>query len=350
MKREVSIALFAIITLAAAIWGFKYLRGNNILGTSYEYNILLSDVSELNVSSPVYLNGLQVGAVSNIELNPEDPSQMVVHFRLEGDYHVPKSAVINVKNVGVMGGKGLYLNYKKICQGGDCAPNNFRLNANTLGMVQSLVGDDADRLVNNLSTEVNKVVDHLGAEDADGSLHEAIRELKKSLQNIATVSARSNAVLAASQKDITAAMTNLSSITKNIADNNIQITEMIQNMGQVTKDLADAHLDKKLDQTITNLNKSLNGLEGTLATSDKTIAGLNDVVTKINTGDGSMSRLINDKQLYDNLEKTSNNLSLLLQDLRLNPKRYVNVSIFGKKGKAYTVPEDDPAYKENPQK
>ena len=78
-----------------------------------------------------------------------------------------------------------------------------------------------------------------------------------------------------------------------------------------------------------------------------TISHFDAIAQKFNEGDGSLSQLLNDKKLYNNLEETSKHLALLLQDLRLNPRRYVNVSVFGKKDKSYTKPEDDPGLKGN---
>jgi phospholipid/cholesterol/gamma-HCH transport system substrate-binding protein len=90
-------------------------------------------------------------------------------------------------------------------------------------------------------------------------------------------------------------------------------------------------------------NDAVKKLQSTLEASTTTMKDLDALIAKVNTGNGSLSLLMNDKKLYSNLESTTKNLSLLLQDLRLNPKRYVNVSIFGKKDKAYTLPAGDPA-------
>ena len=88
-------------------------------------------------------------------------------------------------------------------------------------------------------------------------------------------------------------------------------------------------------------------LQSTLDNTDQMVVSMRGVINKVNNGEGSLGRLLNDQQLYTNLENTTQNLSLLLQDLRLNPKRYVNVSVFGKKGKEYTLPENDPAFQPN---
>jgi phospholipid/cholesterol/gamma-HCH transport system substrate-binding protein len=113
----------------------------------------------------------------------------------------------------------------------------------------------------------------------------------------------------------------------------------------------------KLDSSLTNFNElssnfaklsdSLNnaGLGRTLASLESTVSNLDKILTKIEKGDGSLGKLMKDEQLYKNLNNASKELDLLLQDFRLNPKRYVNVSVFGKKQKEYTLPENDPAEK-----
>jgi phospholipid/cholesterol/gamma-HCH transport system substrate-binding protein len=103
----------------------------------------------------------------------------------------------------------------------------------------------------------------------------------------------------------------------------------------------------KLSKNFAKLSDSLSaaGLGRTLASLESTMSSLDQVTSKIENGDGTLGLLMNDKELYNNLNNTTKELDLLLQDLRLNPKRYVNVSVFGKKQKEYTLPEDDPAEK-----
>jgi phospholipid/cholesterol/gamma-HCH transport system substrate-binding protein len=138
----------------------------------------------------------------------------------------------------------------------------------------------------------------------------------------------------------------MDAISKNIANSNEDITKILANVDKLTEELSSADFkgtvgktNKMIDQT----SMTMEDLNKTIASMDKTINNLNSLTGKMNDGQGTMGKLMNDKSLYENLDETSKNLSLLLQDLRLNPKRYVNVSVFGKKQKEYKLPEEDPA-------
>ena len=118
-----------------------------------------------------------------------------------------------------------------------------------------------------------------------------------------------------------------------------------ENQGQLDNSL------KNVDNITTNFSKLSDslanaGLAETVANFQTTVTRLNTVLGKIEKGEGSLGKLANDEKLYNNLADASRELDLLLQDFRLNPKRYVNVSVFGKKQKEYELPEDDPANKQ----
>lgn len=345
MSKEVRLAIFAIVILAAAIWGYKFLVGENIFSKSYKFGIEVDNVNQLNVSSPVYINGLKVGSITDITLSGNASRKMLVNFRVENEYNIPKDAVTEIVNEGVMGGRALSIKYGALCSGANCAQNGHVFKSKDVGLIGSLLGSDVDKYVGNLSSELNQVIENLGTEDSKGAVNETLREMKTAMVNIAKLTANTNAMIARSQKDIAASMKNISSITSNLADNNAQITTMINNLSKITTDLDKANIGGQMTTTINKLNESLAGLKTTLETSDTAINSLNSVMHKADKGDGTLAMLLNNKELYTNLERTSKNLSLLLQDLRLNPKRYVNVSLIGRKNKAYTPPEEDPAFK-----
>jgi phospholipid/cholesterol/gamma-HCH transport system substrate-binding protein len=85
-------------------------------------------------------------------------------------------------------------------------------------------------------------------------------------------------------------------------------------------------------------------LESRLDDAKQSIDGLNKIVQDLERGEGTLGKLLQSEDVYNNLQKSSKNLELLLQDIRLNPNRYIKVSVFGKKSDDYQVPEDDPAY------
>ena len=172
--------------------------------------------------------------------------------------------------------------------------------------------------------------------------------MKTSLENLEAITERINRLINASFKDIGKTMENLEAVTSNIADNNAKINAIFSNLESLSKEISESNPG----DAIVNANEALKetkitveSLRETLASADASFANLNKILDKVSGGEGSISKLLSDPNLYENLESTSKHLSLLLQDLRLNPKRYVGISLFGKKQKDYVKPELDPALK-----
>ena len=142
---------------------------------------------------------------------------------------------------------------------------------------------------------------------------------------------------------------NLVLISETLSTSQNKINTILDNFEVMSEDFKKISISntlEKTDLTMDQANTTLKGLENTMIDANQTISELTGILKKIDNSEGTIGALVNDKELYNNLETTSKNLSLLLQDFRLNPKRYVNVSVFGKKAKNYVVPEEDPAQNE----
>lgn len=346
MSREIKLGIFAIITLAAFIWGFQFIKGKNLLSKTYTYKTVLRDVSQLDVSSPVLLNGLKIGSVTKISLNKKNLKEMIVEFTIEGDYSIPTDAEALIISPSVMGGKAISMDFDHLCVGEeDCAQSGHVFNGRSVGILGSMLGnEDVDSYIDSLSVEVNKIVEGIGSEDGKGALNATVRELEVAVKNISEMTRATNNLIATSHVGINKTVNNLSQITANLAANDRQISGVLSNLDSVTYSLKNADIGNTLTRTTTNLDSAISQLNVTLQSTDKTMQHLSSIMEKADDGEGSLSKLLNDRALYTNLETTSKNLSLLLQDIRLNPKRYVNVSVFGRKGKEYELPEDDPAF------
>lgn len=347
MSKEARLGLFAIIVLAMAIWGYKYLKGQNILSKSYTFKTTYSDVSQLSISSPVLLNGLNVGSVTAIKINKENLSEMVVTFDIEKDYKIPKDAVALQVSDGIINGKAIAIKYDNLCSGANCAKTGDVLEGKVVGLLGSMVGqDEVNEYLKTVTTELDGVIAGLGAADKEGAVNEIILELNKSIKNIESMTRTTDALLKNSYSNLSKTMENMNTITTNLAQNNGQITSMLANLNDITADIKTADVGSTVtttNETLAETKKAITQLQSTLTKTDDAMLSLKGIMTDVEQGNGSLGKLVNDEELYTNLEATSRNLSLLLQDLRLNPKRYVNVSIFGKKNKEYTLPENDPA-------
>jgi phospholipid/cholesterol/gamma-HCH transport system substrate-binding protein len=349
MSREIKLGAFAFIVLITSIWGYTFLKGKNPLKKSFTFETVYSNVASLSKSSKVLINGYVVGSVLDVDLNKENLKEMIVSFNVEGDFKIPKNAIIEQTNDGVMGGKVLSISFDKQCTGADCAQKGDRLQGEIVGLLGSMIGTgEVEEYASAFGSELSTVVSNIGAEDGEGAINKTVLELQKTMENMTKLTETTNRIMNQSARNLTKTMENMSSITSNLAESNAQITSMLQNFNQISTDLKDANVGNTIASTTNTLDeakKAITQLQGTITNADAAMKNLNSLMTKANTGDGTLSMLLNDKELYNNLESTTKNLSFLLQDFRLNPSRYVKVSVFGGKNKdPYVKPENDPAF------
>ncbi|MEM9549371.1 MAG: MlaD family protein [Bacteroidota bacterium] len=354
MSREIKLGSFAFIVLLVSIWGYTYLKGENLLSKSFTFKTSFEDVTQLTESSPVYINGYKVGSVLKIFLNPANLKEISVEFYVENDYKIPKDATVNMINDGLLAGKALTVEFDHQCTGADCAQNGDVFPGESIGMIQSFLGGDTKEVQEYASTigkELTASLSELGSEDGEGAINKTLYELKATMENMTKLTATTNSILSRSANNLTSTIKNINSITENLAASNEQITAMLTNFTDISTQLKDANVGntiKASTATMESAQKSIVQLESTLTSADTAMKNLNDVLAKASSGDGTLAKLLNDTELYTNMEMTAKNMSLLLQDLRLNPSRYVKVSVFGGKNKdPYVKPEDDPAFRKD---
>lgn len=271
------------------------------------------NVEGLAVGAPITISGKTIGKVSEIKLNTADGKLDVTLQIDEEDFPISKSSIAQIYEPGFIGGKQIAIipNYKdtSITVSGDKLQADIKL-----GMM-SMVGDkltptqakldvlltDTDVLMKNINT----VLDEKTKQD----LKQSLENLNKTLAEFNKATIKVNAMLAANEQNIAGTMANANKASGNFVKLSDSLAKI--NIGQSVK---------KLDQTLASVNK---------------------IMFDLQSGKGSIGKLMKDETLYNNFNKTSKELELLLQDLRLNPTRYVNVSVFGKKNKPYVAPIND---------
>lgn len=341
MKREVKIGILTIIAIAAAIWGYKFLKGQNILSKSNIFYAVYQEVDNLEVSSPVLVNGLQIGTVQELYLNPNNPNEVIVVLDVRKDLKIPRNAMALLHTTSVLGGKAIVLKYSTICVD-DCAQSGDTLTGQFSGFVESVFPEETlEEYFTIIKRNIGAVMDTIGHhfDSENGETKESISDIKTIISNLKTTTDNLNILIAASAGSLIKITSNLEGFTGNLKQNNERITEIMDNVSKVSKDLSEmqlAELGTKSSQAVDQLNSTLTNL-------NEAGEELKVIMNKFTQSEGTLGLLMNDPALYRNLDRTVKNLDFLLQDLRLNPKRYVNVSVFGKRQKEYVVPEDDPA-------
>ncbi|TLF42271.1 MlaD family protein [Maribacter aurantiacus] len=316
LSREIKTGIIVIGGILLFILGFSYLKSTPLFDNSKTLYAVYPDVGGLQAGTVVSINGFGVGKVNDIKFK-DTKGNLVVTFTVSSDFQFSKNSTVELYDTGIIGGKGLQItpvfDGAETVRSGDTLSTETRPGLTELAQekltplfkkFESAVSDADSVLIN-----VNQVLDTKTKKDLQTAIN-GLSELMASLNGSAKVL---NDILANNEQKLDSSLTNFETLTYNFA---------------------------KLSDTLNNA-----GLGRTLASLETTMSNLDKVISKIEQGDGTLGKLMNDKELYSNLTAASRELDLLLQDFRLNPKRYVNVSVFGKKQKEYEVPEDDPAAK-----
>jgi phospholipid/cholesterol/gamma-HCH transport system substrate-binding protein len=352
LSNETKIAIFAIMAILLGIWGFKFLKGINILTTSRVFYVRYDNVDQLLVSSPVMVNGLQIGTVKKLELDKTDDKTIIATLNIDGAADIHKDAIAVIRSASIMGGKAIDLVSPAPCQGADCAQSGDYLKGSTKNFLQSVVGnpEELDAYTQKLLTGVTAIYDSIADPNDPQGLGRSLVALEQSLLNMEIMTRKINKFLDAGTSGITATANNTAAITQALRDSNKDITAALANINTLTEQLKNAGLDKtaqKANGAIDSMSLSISSLRHTLTTTQMALTRIDTLAAGLVAGKGLAGKALTDEELYDNLARTTRHVQLLLQDLRLNPKRYttVKLKIFGKnKTPNFTNPIEDPAY------
>lgn len=345
MRRETKIGLLAIVTLSILIWGYMFLKGKNILSNSQIFYAEYDYVDLLLPSNPVLLDGFQVGTVIDVYQNPDNIDKLIVEMDIKNGILLPKGTVAEINTTSVMGGKAVVLRFQGTCSGETCHQSGDFLVGQTQGMLNSMVPqDEIKSYLEIVKVGIQDLVDSLsGTAGGEGGqeVQKSLEDIQAILTNLRSTTARMDQMLASSAGSIETSLADVAKITNNLADQNARINSILANADTIAGQLANANLD----QTVAGANATIDQLQQTLRGVDQAVKDLTIILGKVNTSDNTLGLLVNERELYDNLNVTMQNLELLLQDFRLNPKRYTR--ILSKKETPYEKPADDPGLEGN---
>ncbi len=309
--REVKTGILAICAIALLIFGYSFLKGKNLLENDRTLYAVYKNVEGLIPSSPVTINGLVVGQVVSIDF-ADTQGNLIVEFNVDNEFSFSRNSEAKVYGGGLIGGKSLAI-VPKYEQGleakdGDTLPG--RIEAGLLELVNDKLTPLQEKLeaaitdADTLLTSVNGILNV----DNKNNLNSIFKDLSISIKDFKGTSRRLNNLMATNEDKLSRAFTNADEISSKL---------------------------NKVSDSLSKINVKKIGKE-----LETVLANFEKISKDLNAGKGTAGKLLKDDKLYYNLEKTSKQLELLLQDLRLNPTRYINVSVFGKKNKPYQQPTD----------
>jgi phospholipid/cholesterol/gamma-HCH transport system substrate-binding protein len=331
MSNETKIGLLSIVTIALFIYGFKFIKGQNILSTSQTIYVKYEQVDLMAVSSPVLINGFQVGVVTDIYLDPESGQDIIAVLDIQRGIKIHKDASAEIISASMMGGKAIRIMNNQPCTEGNCAKSGDYIKGRTVGMLEAMIPQgDMDLYLSTIKNSISPAFDSLNQAlknpDEDNVIGKTMQDLQASMANLKQITDQLNSLLSANANTIKRTMGNLESITGNVKSSNHHISNMLANADSLTAKLKAANINATLDkanQALGSTDEAITQLKETLKKAEATLASLNEISRKITEGDGAMAMLINDPVFAQKLSTTITNLDALLVDVNLHPYNYM---------------------------
>jgi phospholipid/cholesterol/gamma-HCH transport system substrate-binding protein len=317
ISNETKIGVLTAIAITFLILGFNFLKGKNLFKTGNFLYAKYTDTKKLMPSNPVFINGYQIGNVYEIDASDTRLTNIVVSIKMSDAYKIPDNSVAQIESspLGtpsitiIPGSSTVYLKQNDTIR--------TKNSGSFFGDISTKLAPVADQLTATLSSldtvlrNFNTVLDP----STKSSLQNTIGNLNKATASILISTASLQAMLNQQSGALAGVLKNMDSFSSNLAANNQRISSTMSNIEKTTENLSKADIDGAVNSLKSSVEK------------------LDNIMNKINSTDGTLGSLINDKELYNNIQNSIRSINTLTDDLRVHPKRYVNISVFGKKDK-----------------
>jgi phospholipid/cholesterol/gamma-HCH transport system substrate-binding protein len=318
ISNETKVGVFAVIAIVLLILGYNLLKGNPIFSREDIYYARYKRVDGLVVPNHVRVNGMNVGHVQDLKLVKDTSLDVIVTIAIDPSIKIPKGSVAIIESPDLLGTKIVQLEFT---QSTDYYKKGDTLATKVLGGLKESVQAElapvklkVEQLMSSLDSVLG-IVKEVFNEESKANLQKSIRSIQSTLNNLDQTTAKVNQAVSDNAIRLNHIFSNIESISNNLNENEEKITVLLTNLSAIS----DSIRRSDITATINNAKQVL------METSE--------VMQKINEGKGSLGLLVNDDQLYNNLDASAKSLDALLADLKANPGRYVRLSLFGKKDK-----------------
>lgn len=306
ISREAKVGIMAVLAMVVLYFGFHVLKGSDVFSRTYKYHVIYDNIDGLTASNPVLLNGLNVGRVQGITLLPQKKNALLVTLDIQKGIGIPVGSTAVLADGGLLGGKVIHLSMGqpgKNLESGDTLRSGKESGISAVLEQQALpLVTHADSLVKNLDMVVS------GFKETGLILNQVLKnynETGSSLQGL----------LGENRTNLLTLTGNLNKLTTSLVETEKELKPLLSKTGN----LADSLSALRLGQTVQNANN--------------TISELRQILDSVQAGKGTAGRLVKDETMYNNIDRTIVSLNKLLTNFREHPKRYVSISVFGKKDK-----------------
>lgn len=330
MSNEVKIGILAIVSVIIGIWGFSFMKGQKLFANELVLTVDYDNVAGLGSTAPIFLNGFNIGQVTNVTMNNET-QKLIATLNIDRAITIHKNALAVIGSSSIMGGKDIKIVNNRPCSGGDCVQTGGKLNGLVEGMLSSMVPkSELDEYMGAIQKNVGGIVDGLNQkineDDPNNTMGATVRDLNATMANLKATTEQLNSIMQRNANNMTTTMANFAALSASLAANNDKITSILANTDKFTNNLGAMQLDQTLSNTDTMLvtaNQAMGQLQMTLASSDTMVQQLNMVLQKVANGEGSLGMLMSDTTLYNNITSTTEALDVFLTDFQEKPYRYM---------------------------
>ncbi len=319
IPKEILVAIVVLLSIGLLYYGLNFLKGNNVFSPKKQYYAIYDHVNGLTVDNAVTVNGFKVGKVNEARLMPQNRGKILIGIVIQEEaLSIPKNTTARIISQDLLGTKAVALIFDEdtaLAQIGDTL----------ISEVEKELQESVDERIKPLEKKTKQLLGSIDSAvvivqsilntDARDNLSASFVSIKKSFQTLEQTATKVDNLVASESEKISAIITNVQSISTNLKRNNAQINDVIANFSEISDSLA------KVDFAETMMNAS------------KALKQTADIMTKVNSGEGTIGMLLHNDTLYSNLSSSALELDMLLEDMRVNPKRYVHFSIFGRKDK-----------------
>jgi phospholipid/cholesterol/gamma-HCH transport system substrate-binding protein len=315
INNETKVGILAVVAILVLVLGFNFLKGKQIFKKQPTLYAVFKNLGSLEKSNVVKINGLPIGTVYDFAPTNKEVDSIIVEIHLNRDVHIPDNSVALIDG-SVIG--AAYITIEKGPSDNFLEPGDTITTRLDAGLIANLKTQITPTI-----TRVNETVDSLKRVlSSVNSLFDPSTNgnIKSMIASLAVSSSYLQRMLNTENGMVAQAVGNLNSVTGNLAKNNDEVSQAIRNVELTTGNLANA----RIQETVAALEGTVNELKGTITRFDKSL----------NSNSGTLGRLMNDQKLYEQMNRAALSLEILLDDLRVHPKRYVNISLFGGKTKS----------------
>lgn len=320
ISKEFKIGVIVTAAIGLFIWGFNFLKGSNLFSEKYELYAVYPKIDGLIEANPLLINGYKVGQISKISLLPGKDGQygVLVKFLLTEDIKIPKHSTARAVSSDLLGSRAVEIVYSKeteFVESGDTLIAETEEGLKTavskqLAPLQAKI-EGLLSSVDSVMTVVQVVLNDKTREN----LSKSFESIKLAIQSLEQTAYKLDDLVASEKAKISGILTKLNSLAGMLEKNTGKIDNIIGNFSSLSDSLAKSNLKSAINE------------------ADKTLAEFNKLVHQINSGQGTLGKLVKNDSLYNNLNKASEDLDKLMKDLRINPERYIHLSVFGRKDK-----------------